>query len=219
MEVLAHVGQTTALADAKDLLRAGVDGFVHTVRDRDVDEEYLALVREHPNVWTGPNLPGTPPTRSDVESLSEPLPQDQVADMIDALERREAAADTTPSELFQLQCRNLRRIHDAGMTIGLGTDGTGDAFGVHQEMADYTRCGLTPHEAIVAATGTNADVLHLDRQGTIAAGKSADFLVLEANPVEDITNTRRIRSVYIAGQEIDRTALRARWTSAASTSP
>jgi len=219
MEVLAHVGQTSALEDAKDLLLAGVDGFVHTVRDRDVDEEYLALVRENPNVWTGPNLPGTPATRADIESLSETLPADEVADMLDALARREAAADTEPSALFQLQCRNLRRIHDAGMTIGLGTDGTGDAFGVHQEMADYTRCGLTPHEAIVAATGTNASILHLDRMGTIAEGKSADFVVLEADPLENITNTRRIRSVYMAGQEVDRAALRARWTGAASTSP
>jgi len=219
MEVLAHVGQSSALEDAKDLLRAGVDGFVHTVRDRDVDEEYLALVREHPEVWTGPNLPGTPPTLSDIESLAETLPAAEIASMRDALARREAEGDTAPSELFELQCRNLRRIHDAGMVLGLGTDVTGDAFGVHQELADYTRCGLTAHEAIVAATSTNARVLHLDRQGTVAAGKIADFVVLDADPLEDITNTRRISRVYLAGQEVDRAALRARWTGAAATSP
>ena len=62
MEVLAHLGRTSALADAKDLFRAGIDGFVHMVRDRDVDEEYLALVKSHPKVWTGPNMP-VPMTR------------------------------------------------------------------------------------------------------------------------------------------------------------
>jgi len=212
MRVLAHVGQASALADAKDLLVAGVDGFVHTVRDRDVDEEYLRLVRQHPDVWTGPNLPGTPVTQVDLAALSETLPPEQVAEMRADLERRMAQGDTVPSELFQLQCRNLRRIHDAGMILGLGTDGTGDAFGVHQELADYTRCGLTPHEAIVAATSTNARILRLERMGTVAAGRSADFIVLESNPLDDITNTRRIREVYLRGEPVDRAGLRTRWT-------
>jgi imidazolonepropionase-like amidohydrolase len=163
-------------------------------------------------VWTGPNLPGAPLTREDLTYLSETLPADEVANRMGGIERREAAGDTTPSALFELQCRNLRRIHEVGMTIGLGTDGTGDAFGVHQEMADYTRCGFTPHEALVAATSTNAELLGLDRLGTIAVGKSADFVVLDANPLDDIRNARRISSVYLRGQEIDRAALRARWT-------
>jgi imidazolonepropionase-like amidohydrolase len=211
MQVLAHVGRTTALRDAKDLLRAGVDGFVHTVRDRDVDEEYLTLVREHPDVWTSANLPGVPLTRDDVASLGETLPAAQVASMMEDVERREAASDTAPNALFDLQCRNLRRIHEVGMTIGLGTDGTGDAFGVHQELADYTRCGFTAHEAIVSATGANAELLGVERLGTVAVGKSADFVVLDANPLDDIRNTRRIWRVYLRGQEVDRAGLRARW--------
>ena len=172
MEVLAHLGRTTALEDAKDLYRAGINGFVHTVRDTDVDEEYLALVRAHPDVWTGPNMPPSPLTRDDLASLGETMPAEQIATMRDAIERREAEGNTEPSEVFQLHCRNLQRIHDAGMILGLGTDGTGDGFGVHQEMADYTKCGLTAHEALVAATGTNARILGLQRMGTVEPARA-----------------------------------------------
>ena len=180
-EVLAHLGRTSALEDAKDLFRAGIDGFVHTVRDRDVDQEYLELVKTHPKVWTGPNIPA--PGITDNDALSE---------------------------LFRLHCRNLRKIHDAGMMIGLGTDGTGNGFGAHEQLAFYTQCGMTPHEAIVAATATNARLLHLDRLGTISAGKEASLIALDANPLDDILNTRRISTVYLRGKEVDRKALSAR---------
>ena len=126
-QVLAHLGRTSALEDAKDLFRAGIDGFVHTVRDRDVDEDYLALVKAHPKVWTGPNMPWPGTTEDDVSSLAETLPADQIERMRQELERRKASGNTGPNELFQLHCRNLRKIHDAGMTIALGTDGTATA--------------------------------------------------------------------------------------------
>jgi imidazolonepropionase-like amidohydrolase len=184
-QVLAHLSRTSALEDAKDLFRAGVDGFVHTVRDREVDREYLDLVREHPHVWTGPNIPGAGAT-------------DQRSKSPEARALR---------DLFELHCRNFRKIHDAGMTLGLGTDGTGNGFGAHEQLAWYVQCGMTPHEAIVAATGTNARILHLDTMGTITVGKEADFIVLDANPLDDILNTRRIAAVYLRGKEVDRKAL------------
>jgi len=209
MEVLAHLSRTSALADAKDLFRAGVDGFVHMVRDRDVDAEYLTAVKAHPKVWTGPNIP-VPPTRDTVASLAETLPATQIDGLRAQVVQREAGGNP-PNDLFELHCRNLRKIHDAGMVIGMGTDGTGDGFGAHEQIEAYTRCGMTTMEALVAATGTNARILHLDRMGTVAIKKEADFTVLNANPLDDITNTRRISAVYLRGKELDRQALRARF--------
>ena len=200
MEVLAHIGRTSALADAKDLFRAGVDGFVHVVRDRDVDNEYLELVKSHPKVWTGPNIP-VPLTRDTIASLAETLPAKQV----------QMLAPGDPSdELFQLHCRNLKKIHAAGMIIGLGTDGVGNGFGPHEQLAAYTQCGMTAMEALVAGTSTNARILHLDRMGTVAARKEASFVVLNADPLVDISNTRKISAVYLRGKEIDRKALRSK---------
>lgn len=215
MEVLAHLSRTSALADAKDLFQAGVDGFVHLVRDRDVDNEYLALVKLHPRVWSSPNMP-VPPTRGMVDSLAETLPANQIERMRAAIKQREANGNP-PDELFELHCRNLRKIHGAGMVIGLGTDGTGDGIGAHEQLAAYTQCGMTTMEAIVAGTGTNARILHLDRMGTVAVKKEADFIVLDANPLDDIANTRRISSVYLRGKEVDRKALRAKFMAASAT--
>jgi imidazolonepropionase-like amidohydrolase len=210
MEVLAHLSRTSALADAKDLLRAGVDGFVHTVRDRDVDEEYIALVKSHPRVWTGPNVPSPGETADEIDALAETLPASAIAGLRKQLAQR-TAAGSPANALFDLHCRNLKRIHDAGMVIGVGTDGTGDGFGVHQQIEYYVRCaGFTPAQALEAATSINARVLHLTRMGTVATGKQADFVVLTADPLERITNTRRIEKVYLRGAEVDRAALRSK---------
>ncbi len=212
MRVVAHVGTTSALEDAKDLFRAGVDGFAHTVRDRDIDEEYMTLVRKYPDVWTIPNLPGSPVTKDDLSWLSDTLPPFEIENLRQQIERRAAAGPPAPQDQFQLQCRNLARNHEAGVIIGMGTDsGTSVAWTTHTELRDMVTCGLTPMEAIVAATRTNAEILGLDESGTVAVGKSASFVVLDANPVEDINNTRRISRVYLRGQEVDREGLKTKF--------
>ena len=72
--------------------------------------------------------------------------------------------------------------------------------------------GMTPAQVIVAATRTSAEALQLDQLGTIATGKSADFIVLDANPLDDIDNTRRIAQVYTRGRQVDRAALSRNWS-------
>ena len=209
MRVASHLGSTSGLADAKDLIRAGIDGFAHTVRDRDVDEEYMALVFDHPDLWTIPNLPGSPVTLDDLPWLSETLPPFEVENLRQQAERLAAEG---PGDFFELQCRNLARNREAGMIIGMGTDsGVSVAWTTHTEIRDMAGCGLTPMEAIESATRINAEILGLDDLGTVAEGKSASFVVLDANPLEDITNTRRIDSVYLRGEPVDREALRAKF--------
>jgi imidazolonepropionase-like amidohydrolase len=211
MRVVTHVGTTSALADAKDILRAGVDGFAHTVRDRDIDDEYMTLVRQYPEVWTIPNLPGNPLIMEDLPWLSETLLPGEIERMREQIERR-AVGGPAGFGNFELQCRNLGKNHEAGMIIGMGTDsGTSVAWTAHTELRDMVMCGLSPMEAIVAATQTNAEILGLDQLGMVASGKSADFVVLDANPLDDITNTRRISQVYLRGEEVDREALRAKF--------
>lgn len=98
------------------------------------------------------------------------------------------------------------------MIIGMGTDsGTSVAWTTHTELRDMVACGLSPMEALVAATRVNAAILRLDQLGTVVAGKSASFVVLDANPLEDITVTRRISDVYLSGEEVDREALKTKF--------
>ncbi len=212
LRVVAHVYY---LADGKDLLRAGIDGFAHGIRDLEVDDEFIGLFKSRPDVFLIPNLPDRAPLASDLALLSETFPPEQIASM------REATAKESPARprLFDVQARSLARLNAAGVRIGFGTDaGVGAPLGwaAHAELADMVESGLTPAQALVAATRTSADILRLDQRGMVGQGRFADFIVLDANPLENISNTRRIDSVYLSGKRVDRRTLRAAWSGRSS---
>lgn len=201
LRVTAHI---FSLEDAKGLLEAGVDSFAHSVRDMDVDDEFVAMVQERPNVVLIPNL-GARGAHEDMSFLSGTLSGE-------ALEQAQAQHMDRPEahESFGIQARNLARLNEAGMKIVMGTDGNA-GWRPHIEMRDMVESGMTPHEVIVASTSAGADYLMMHDAGTVAAGKSADFVVLGSNPLDDITNTRDIVSVYLRGEEVDRAGLSAGW--------
>jgi imidazolonepropionase-like amidohydrolase len=186
------------LADSKELVRRGIDAFAHGVREP-IDDEFVALLKQRPNFVVVPNLPDRGIVQ-DMSWLSGHLPPEQVAQLqAAATDRPEAQA------FFGIQARNLDRLAREGVRIALGTDGN-VPWGPHLEMADMVATGMTPAQVLVAATGNGADFMRLTDTGTIASGKIASFIVLEGNPLDDITNTRRIRDVYLRGDKIDRSA-------------
>jgi imidazolonepropionase-like amidohydrolase len=222
IRVMAHIN---ALDDAKDLVRAGVDGFAHVVRDKDVDQELLDLLKEHRNVFFLETLWGErrvlyrgKPKWLEEPLLRETLATDEVNQLADSFASMPSDVAERARESGDRLLRNVAALHAAGVQLGLGTDtggvSGGQYFGLasHVELELLTHAGFSPTEAIVAATRTTAEILALADAGTIAPGKSADFIVLDANPLDSIGNTRGISTVYLRGKEIDRPALRARWT-------
>ena len=201
LRTIAHI---FTLEDAKGVLRAGIDAFAHSVRDKDVDDEFVNMMKAKPNMIVDPNLPDRG-VKVDRSWLRESMTAEEFQKV-----QAESKDDPKAQAFFGIQSRNLRRLNAAGIKIALGTDG-GIPWAAHEEMVDMVASGMTPAQVLVASTRNAADLLGLKDVGTVTSGKSADFVVLDANPLDDITNTRRINTVYLRGGQVDRAALRARF--------
>ena len=187
---------------------------------QDAAKKLMDLLKGRPNVWFTLALGGlrrslyapwlNPP---------HPLISDTVApEQIKRLQERLAKGPApTAQRNWERLSRGVTRFAAAGVRIGVGTDGggqQGDQFigwTMHAELENMVAAGMTPAQVLVAATKTSAGIVALDELGMVAPGKSADFVVLDANPLDDITNTRRISRVYLRGLELPRTEMAAKW--------
>ena len=210
-------------ADAVELAEAGIDSFAHLVRDQEMTDALIASVVKR-GVYVMPNLGGTErnthtasPGWMDEQHLFALLKDTASPENIKRMRglfapRDPAVVETVRRTYGNLQ-RSLAKLNAAGARIILGCDtGLPDHFFGYAEQRELelmTAAGMTPMQVIVAATSRPAEYLELKNTGSLATGKNADFLVLDANPLDDIRNTRRIAKVYIKGFEVDRAALRA----------
>jgi imidazolonepropionase-like amidohydrolase len=214
LRVAAHVYR---LSDAKLLVTDGVDVLAHSVRDQSIDDAFIQTAKQH-KVWYVPTFTvdesffvyaGKPEfmktrffqhaagakliAKFDAPGYTERIKQDPQTEQ----HRKD----------FAVAKQNLKRLFDAGVNIGFGTDsgaspGRIPGFAEHHELELMVHAGLTPLQALTAATGENAKLLQVADRGTIVVGKRADLLVLEADPLTDIRNTQKIVAVYHDGRSI-----------------
>ena len=223
MTVHAHA---TNLQDQKGVVKAGVDVLVHTVAAEKLDDEFLALLREKKPYWApvmgladrselcdGPN-----------PFIEQALPDSVVADVRAGKTWLPSSPCSAPANAQAARREenlkyNFPKYIAAGARIVLSTDaGVSQkysyGFAEHHEIEMYVNLGMTPAEALVVSTSRPAEVLRIQDAGALANGKRADFIVLNANPLENIRNTRQIDSVYLSGARLDRAALQAKFKQA-----
>jgi imidazolonepropionase-like amidohydrolase len=211
-------------ADAEGLFAAGVDGLVHMVRDVDMTDALIAQIVAR-KVFVNPNMSnprrpsqvGAPPwlTSGDplAQLLRETVAAEEVAKIEAAFRQRDPQAAAQARERYAILERSLVKLDAAGANIVLGADtGVEDhLFGMaeHLELQAMVDAGMSPAHVLIAATSRAAEYLDLADRGSLMPGKRADLLVLDANPLDDIVNLRRISRMFINGVEVDRAALRA----------
>ena len=219
IKVMAHMYY---LEDTKELIRRGVDGLAHSVRDQEVDDEFLRLAKEN-GVTQVATLAGHSSRIAYADGpdfLDDPaLPVLFPALVLETVSGQEYQANLANSpnlerarEVYATAAKNLARVAAAGIPIAVGTDsgwpGQFQGLWEHREMELMVKAGLTPMQAIQAATINGARFLGLeDQYGTLEPGKIADLIVLSADPLKDIRNSRKIDEVWMNGERVNRAEL------------
>jgi imidazolonepropionase-like amidohydrolase len=216
MRVAAHVYY---LADAKALLEAGADYLAHSIRDREVDARLIELMKAR-SACLSPTLmrevstfvyESRPAFFDDLFFLREVEPS-VVTELLDPARQAEIAKSRA-AQIYKKQLavarRNAKALRDAGVRLASGTDtglpGRFQGYFEHLELEELVKAGLTPMQAIVAATGDAAACVGLaDRVGTLRPGLAADVIVLGKNPLDEIRNTSTIEAVYVNGNRVAR---------------
>jgi imidazolonepropionase-like amidohydrolase len=226
LPVAAH---NVTLADGKLLLRAGVEGWLHLpVRMGEVpDDEFISMVKDRisrkdrPNMWFNPGAGWTASSRADWD---DPLLRDTISPEQIQTQWGDYLAKMTPESvdrarrnLKEMGATNALKLRAAGMKIVLGSDVGQSRFFIgwmgQLELENWVWMGLTPAQAIIAATRDSAAMGGFNT-GMVKPGKNADFIVLDANPLDNIANSRRINKVYLRGMEVDRAGMKAKWQAA-----
>jgi imidazolonepropionase-like amidohydrolase len=215
IRVAAHLYH---IDDARRLVEAGVDIMAHSIRDAEVDEALIKAMKEH-HVSYIPTLSldefafayEDDPSwlKSDFfKASAEPGVYEMITSP--AYKEKITKSPVTPQEKAALKTAlvNLIKLYRAGIPIALGTDAGASpirvqGFSEHMELYLMVRAGLTPAEAIEVATRNGARLLRIDKdQGTLESGKKADFIVLDKDPLQDITNTQTILAVWKDGKKV-----------------
>ncbi len=214
--VTAHI---YSLADTEHLVQAGAAGFLHMIQDTEnIDPVFIARLRDLRIVFA-PTL-----VRQELGWLYAEHPalldNPDVARTVDAssiLAARQAARSShvTPAERqdFERAMRNTKKLAAGGVLIGLGSDGGSEldfpGLMTHREIELLVTAGLSPMDAIVAATRNGALALRKgDELGTVEPGRLADLVLVSANPLEDVRNLRKIDRLMLNGEWVDRVALK-----------
>ena len=215
LRVMAHLFY---LGDAKSLVGAGLDGMAHSVRDREVDDALIKTLKEK-NSFAVATLTreestfiyAEPPAFLDDPFFARWTDPEVIKALKDPAWGKKVKADPDfPKYAGQLKMgqKNLKKLFDAGVKLAFGTD-TGpparfQGFFEHRELELMVQAGLTAAQALKIATLNTAECLRAEKDvGTLEKGKRADLIVLDANPLEDILNTRKINQVWIGGREVN----------------